>query len=71
METGAAQYFDEAARWLKAEKVHVEPGLNDTEVDAIEGRYEFRFLRTFGCSFRRSCPSLHQSPNPCGSTYRG
>lgn len=50
METGAAQYFDEAARWLKADKVHVEPGLNDTEVDAIEGRYEFRFppdLRMF------------------------
>jgi hypothetical protein len=50
METGAAQYFDEAARWLKAEKVHVEPGLTDTEVDAIEERYEFRFppdLRMF------------------------
>jgi hypothetical protein len=38
METGAAQYFDEVARWLKAEKAHVEPGLIDTEVDAIEER---------------------------------
>jgi hypothetical protein len=42
MESGAEEYFEGAARWLKAEKVHLERGLSDSEVATIEARYEFR-----------------------------
>ena len=43
MEPGVEEYFEGAARWLRAEKVHCEPGLSDNEVASIESRYKSWF----------------------------
>ncbi len=50
MQAGADEYFEGAARWLKAEKVNLGSGLSDSEIGVIEARYEFTFpadLRRF------------------------